>query len=68
MIKEKAEKEEEHEEEMVEVIAEVKASADLAVWEAKIKLDEDVANVGSWNPAGQRAALAKLKGEPANTS
>lgn len=53
---------------MTKVIVEVKAIAILVVWEAHIKLVEYVANAGSWNLAGQQAGLAKLKGEPINTS
>lgn len=56
LIKEKVEKEEEHDEKIMEVIAEVNANTDVDVWEAKIKLD------------GCRTTLAKLKGEPVNTS
>lgn len=59
--KEKVEKEEEHDEEMAEVIAEVKASVVMVVWDAKIKLDEDVVNIGSWNLVGWRATLAEFK-------
>lgn len=47
LSKEKAENEKVHDAEMAEVIVEVKANASMVVWEAKIKLDEDVANVGS---------------------
>lgn len=68
LSKEKAQKEEEHEAEMTKVIVEVKAIAILVVWEAHIKLVEYVANARSWNLAGQQAGLAKLKGEPINTS
>lgn len=52
LSKEKAEKAEEHEMEMAKVIAEVKANATLAVWEANIKVTEDVANAGSWHLVG----------------
>ena len=54
---EKAEKEEEHAVEMEEVIAEAKSNAAMAVWETKIKLVEDVANLGSWDLAGWHEAL-----------
>lgn len=47
MNKEKVEKEEEHIMGMEEVIAEAKASAAVAVWEAKIKLTKEAANGGS---------------------
>lgn len=47
--KEQTEKEDKHKEEMVEVIVEVKASDALVVWEAKLKLFDDLANAGSWN-------------------
>ena len=40
LSKEKAEKEEEHAVEMDEVIAEMKASAIMIVWEAKLKLQK----------------------------
>lgn len=63
MSKEKAKKEEEHDAEITKVITKVKASAVMAVWEVKIKLVEDVANVGSWNMAGWRTTLAELKGD-----
>lgn len=53
--KEKAEKEEEPDAEIVEVIAEVKASTIMVVWESNIKLVEDVANRRFWNPVGWRA-------------
>lgn len=56
--KEKAEKEEEHVTETDEVITEAKPSAVVAIWEAKIKLAEDVTNTGSWNLAGWQASLA----------
>lgn len=49
MNREKDEKEVEHVAETDEVIAELKASVDVAVWEAKIKHTEDLKNVGSWN-------------------
>lgn len=52
---------------MVEVTAEVKASAVVAVQEANIKLAKDVGNTGYQNLAGWRVALAKLKGELVNT-
>lgn len=40
----------------------------MLVWEAKIKLAEDVANVGSWNLVGCHATLAELKGKLIKTS
>lgn len=64
LVKEKAEKEEEHVAEIVEVINEVKSSTIEAVWEAKIKMAYDVENAGSWNVAGWHEALAKLTGGP----
>lgn len=50
--KEKAEKVEEHVVVITEVIAKVKGSFLVAVWEAKIKLPDDVANAGFWNIVG----------------
>ena len=50
------------------MIVEVKASATLAVWEAKIKLAEDVANAGSYNLAEWRVTLAELKDGSIKTS
>ena len=58
LIKEKAEKEEEHITGMKEVITEAKASAVVAVWEAKMKLAKDMDNAGSWNLAGWCASLS----------
>lgn len=65
--KEKDEKEEECVAEIAEGIAEVRGSVVVAVWEAKIKLAEDVANTGSWNVVGCYEALDKLTGELFNT-
>lgn len=47
LSKEKANNEEEHAAEIDEVIAEVKRSVVVVVWEAKVKLAEDVASAGS---------------------
>lgn len=47
LSKEKAKKEEEHAAKMDDVIVDVKASATVAVREAKVKLAEDVENAGS---------------------
>lgn len=66
LSKEKDEKEDEHVAEIAEVIVEVKGSVAMAIWEAKNKLAEDVANAGSWNVADWHEALAKLTGEPVN--
>ena len=66
--KEKAEREEEHDTKIVEVIAKVKGSIVVAVCETKIKLAEGVAIVGSWNVSGWREALGKLTGKSVNTS
>lgn len=63
MSKEEAEKEKEHDAEMANVIAKVKASIVIVVWEAKIRLAEDVSNIGSWNLTRWRATLAELKVE-----
>lgn len=49
------------------MITEVKGSTVVVFWEAKIKLTEDVSNMGSWNVAGWREVLAKLNGKPVNT-
>lgn len=68
LSKEKVEKEEEHAAEVAEVIFEVRGSVVVAVWDAKIKIAEDVANVGSWNVDGWCEALAKQTGEHVNTS
>lgn len=68
MTKEKSGKEEEHVVDMDEVIVEVKASAAITIWEAKIKLAEDFENVGSWNVARWRETLGKLNGEPLGAS
>lgn len=46
LSKEKAEKEEEHEAEIAEVIAEVKSNFSLAIIEDMIKLVEDMSNIG----------------------
>lgn len=67
LSKEKVEKGEEHATEMQEVIVEVRSSVVVAVWEAKINVAEDVANVGSWNVASQLETLAKLTSELVNT-
>ena len=58
--KEKSKKEEEHVDEMDEVIAEVKTSTTVAVWEAKIKLVEVLDNARSWNVVGWHEALDML--------
>lgn len=50
LTKEKVKKEEEHVVEMGGVITKVKVSV-VAIWEAKIKLAEDLENAGSWNVA-----------------
>ena len=47
---------------MAEVIAKVKDSVIMAIWEAKIKLSKDVANIGSWNLVGWHVSLVELKG------
>lgn len=60
LIKEKAEKEEKYTLEIEEVIVDAKARAAVAIQEAKIKLDEDLDNSGSWNEAGWCEALAKI--------
>lgn len=36
------------------------------VWEAKIKLAEDVKNTGYWDAVGWKEALAKLTSRPFN--
>lgn len=51
MSKEKAEKKEQYATYMEEVIEEVKSSAASVIWETKIKLVEDMANIGSWGLA-----------------
>lgn len=66
LSKEKTENAEEHAAEMDEVIAETKAGAVVAVWEAKLKLAKDIENVGFLNVAGWREALAKLIGKLVN--
>lgn len=53
---------------MKDVIAEVKASVVAGVCEAKVKLEEDVANVGSWYQASWREALVKITSKTVNTS
>lgn len=68
LSKEKANNEEEHAAEIDEVIAEVKRSVVVVVWEAKVKLAEDVASAGSQNLVVWHEALAKLTGKPVNTS
>lgn len=68
LSKEKVEKQEKNDAEMAEVIVKVKGSVVMAVWEAKIKLAEDVANIGYRNVVRWHEALAKLNGEPVNTS
>lgn len=68
LTKEKTEKEEEHVAEIGEVIMEVKASAIVAIWEAKIKVAEDLKNAGSWNVAGGHKALSKLTGKNIDSS
>ena len=68
LSKEKDEKEEEHVAEMEEVIAKVKSSATIVVWETKIRLAEDVSNAGSWDLTGWREPLAKLTSKLMNTS
>lgn len=66
MSKEKDAKDAEHAVDMHEVIIDVKASANVVVWETKIKLDEDEANVGSWNLPGWCEALVSLTCKPLN--
>lgn len=68
LTKEKAEKEKKHVAEMDNVIAEVRMSAAIAVWEAEIKLAEDLCNARSWNVKGWQEASGKLTSEPAGTS
>lgn len=65
--KEKSEKVEEHVVGIEEVIVEVKINVIMAILEAKIKLVEEVENVGSWNVVGWSKALAKLIGKPVNS-
>ena len=45
------------------MIVDANASDAVAIWEAKIKLAEDLENLVSWNVAGWRKALAKLSGK-----
>lgn len=52
LSREKVEKEKEHVFEMDDVIDEVRMSAVVVVWEAKINLVEDLENARSWNVAG----------------
>ena len=40
----------------------------IAVWEAKIRLAEDLDNASSWDVDGLREALANLTGKPATTT
>ena len=47
LSKEKSEKDGEHAAEIKEVFVEVKSSVAIAIWEAKIKLAEDLRNSGS---------------------
>ena len=47
MSREKVEKEKEHVAKIDDVIFEVMMSVDVAIWEAKFKLAEDLENVGS---------------------
>lgn len=54
--------------EIDEVIAEAKTSAVVAVWEAKIKLAEDLENTGSWNVARWHETLVKLTGKTVSAS
>ena len=54
---EKSKKEDEHDVEMVEVIAKVKASIVMALWQDNMKLAEDVANAGTWNLVGWQETL-----------
>lgn len=68
LIKQKADKEEDHAAEMNEIIVEEKASASVVVQETKIKLVEDLENVGSCDTVGQREALFKLTGNPMKAS
>ena len=49
------------------MIADAKASAAVAIWEAKIKLTKDLVNLGSCNVAGWREALSKITGKPVTT-
>lgn len=69
LSKEKATKDvEEHTAKIYEVTAKVKARVFMALWEEKIKLKEDMVNVGSWNLAGWHEALAKLNVNIVNIS
>lgn len=52
---------------MKEVIAKANSNAVVTVQEAKIKLAEDVANIGSWDLTGWHTILAQLTGESAKT-
>lgn len=63
LCKANTEKEDEHADEMAEVISEVRGSVVMAICEARIKLEEGVANAGSWNVVGWHEALTKLTGE-----
>lgn len=50
---------------MDDMIVQVKMSVVVAVWEAKIKLVEDLQNLGSWNVIGWHEAMSKFTDEPA---
>ena len=64
LSKQKVGKEEEHILEIDGVIVDVNSSVVVAIWEAKIKLAEDLENSGSWNVVGWREVLAKITGKP----
>lgn len=70
LSKEKEEKEGGHAQETEDMISELKSSIAEAVWEAKIKMVEDMekGDVGSWNVAGWCDALTKLTGKQLNAS
>lgn len=51
--------------EIEEVIVDAKTSVEVAIWEAKIRIAEDLENSGSWNVAGWHEVLAKITGKPA---
>ena len=52
---------------MEEVTVEAEASVDVAIWEAKLKLAEDMANAGFQNLVVWRTTLPQITGEPVNT-
>lgn len=66
LVKEKAEREEEHVAEIKEVITEARSSAAEVVCVEKVKLAEDVQNARSWDVVGWREALANLIGRSIN--